>query len=232
MPRSWAELSPLELEQVYRIMATVTTDALLLAVFRKLAGIRIVREMPDGGFLCVAGDRDFILTPEQMLAVYDELEWLSTPGNTPVRLDNMRGCSAVDAQLHGVKFGDYLALENSYQGYLHSRQEKALRGAAAILYPGLAITKPLCDLERFVILQWLVQLKNMFAGIFVNLFKVDGGEGDVSPLEIMNNEIRALTGGDVTKESIVLDTDCWRALTELDFKAKEAEDFKASIPKK
>ena len=46
-------------------------------------------------------------------------------------------------------------------------------------------------------------------------------------LEIMNNEIRVLTGGDVTKEQAILATDCRRALTELDFKAKEAREFKS-----
>lgn len=42
----------------------------------------------------------------------------------------------------------------------------------------------------------------------------------------MNAQIRALTGGDITKEEAVLSMDTWRALTELEAKAKEAEDIK------
>ena len=42
----------------------------------------------------------------------------------------------------------------------------------------------------------------------------------------MNAQIRALTGGDITKEEAVLSMDTWRALTELDAKAKEVEDIK------
>ena len=42
----------------------------------------------------------------------------------------------------------------------------------------------------------------------------------------MNAQIRALTGGDITKEEAVLSMDTWRALTELDAKAKEVEDTK------
>lgn len=42
----------------------------------------------------------------------------------------------------------------------------------------------------------------------------------------MNVQIRALTGGDTTKEEAVLSMDTWRALTELDAKAKEVEDIK------
>ena len=47
----------------------------------------------------------------------------------------------------------------------------------------------------------------------------------------MNAQIRALTGGDITKEREVLKMDCWRALTELDAKAKDYEDMrKAAKP--
>ena len=42
----------------------------------------------------------------------------------------------------------------------------------------------------------------------------------------MNAQIRALTSGDITKEEAVLSMDTWRALTELDAKAKEVENIK------
>ena len=42
---------------------------------------------------------------------------------------------------------------------------------------------------------------------------------------VMNAQIRALTGGDVTKEREVLSMDCWRALTELNEKAREQQEF-------
>ena len=44
--------------------------------------------------------------------------------------------------------------------------------------------------------------------------------------ELMNTQIRALTGGDITKEREVLEMDCWRALTELNAKARDAEEIK------
>ena len=48
----------------------------------------------------------------------------------------------------------------------------------------------------------------------------------------MNAQVRALTDGDVTKEQQVFDTDCWRALTELDQKAREAEEYRKLKNKK
>ena len=59
-------------------------------------------------------------------------------------------------------------------------------------------------------------------------------EGDISELSVLesiNTQIRALTDGDVTKEQQVKQTDCWRALTELDAKAREAEEFRKKFPK-
>ena len=50
-------------------------------------------------------------------------------------------------------------------------------------------------------------------------------------VDIMNAEILALTGGDITKEDEVLRKDTWRALTYLDAKAKEAEEFRKSMNK-
>ena len=41
----------------------------------------------------------------------------------------------------------------------------------------------------------------------------------------MNTQIRALTGGDITKEKEVLEMDCWRALTELEAKAIDYEEL-------
>ena len=49
--------------------------------------------------------------------------------------------------------------------------------------------------------------------------------------ENMNTQIRALTGGDITKEREVLCMDCWRALTELDAKAKDYEELNKNTKK-
>ena len=45
-------------------------------------------------------------------------------------------------------------------------------------------------------------------------------------LDAVNAQTRALTGGDITKEREVWKLDVWRALTELDAKAREADEFK------
>jgi hypothetical protein len=47
----------------------------------------------------------------------------------------------------------------------------------------------------------------------------------------MDAMIRSLTEGDITKEETVLNADTWRALTELDAKAHDAQEFKRKFPK-
>ena len=73
----------------------------------------------------------------------------------------------------------------------------------------------------------------MFANMFRHFLKPVSTDESMPSLpslqqlqESMNAQIRALTGGDITKEREVLKMDCWRALTELDAKAKDYEDMR------
>ena len=85
--------------------------------------------------------------------------------------------------------------------------------------------------ERLGSLAWYSHLKKVLFDRFPNFFqKVDGEDGDFTVTgklieEQYNIQPRALTDGDPTKESAVLALDCWRALTELDAKAREAEEL-------
>ena len=49
--------------------------------------------------------------------------------------------------------------------------------------------------------------------------------------KVIDAQIRALTKGDIVKEELVLQQDCWRALTELDALAREAEEFERKYGK-
>lgn len=237
LPKGWNELTEPELDALLEVMGTCLSDTAQLGVFCRLTGLKILRENPDG-FLCVlpVDDRQLKLsvTPSQMAAMIEPLDWVFVPGDVPVRPDTMRGAKAVDAHLHGVRFADWLALENSYQGYMASNAPEAAAAMAALLYPGIVWESPLTGPEVFAVVTWYTQVKGLFANLWPRFFKPAGGEGatDARAMrELMDNEIRALTGGDVTKEQVVFDTDCWRALTELDHKAREAEEFNAQMAK-
>ena len=72
---------------------------------------------------------------------------------------------------------------------------------------------------------WFMWIKDNFSKSFPHLFKPASEEGDYDMTEAMNAQIRALTGGDITKEKQIEKSDVWRALTELDAKAREAEEL-------
>lgn len=238
MPTKWPELSDEELRLVFRAIDIYTDpkDNVPFHVFRCLSGMRVERQQ-DGRFLCSFGNSKKKLrcwvTPEQLGEHLECLSFLSEPGDVPVRLNRIgfgqkKSYQGVNPQLHNVSFLDYVKLENLYQGFLRTKDVSDILKMAAILYPGFRPQKDrISAYEGLSIIQWLVQVKGMFAKAFPNFFKpaMSVHDGAQSMVEVMNNEIRALTNGDVSKEAEIFDVDCWRCLTELDFKAREAEEF-------
>ena len=237
MPTAWPELSDDELRLVFRAIDTYTDpkDNVPFHVFRCLSNMRVERQ-DEGRFLCAfgPGKKKFRcwVTLDQLNEHLECLAFLSDPGSVPVRLNRIgygqkKSYQGVNPQLHNVSFLGYVKLENLYQGFLRTKDVTDILKMTAILYPGFRTQKDrISSYEGLSIIQWMVQVKGMFAKAFPHFFKpANGTAGAPSMVEVMNNEIRALTNGDVSKEAEIFDVDCWRCLTELDFKAREAEEF-------
>lgn len=231
LPSFWGELTQPELEDTLRLKATVPAELLKTYLFARLTGMRVLRHDVDGWYCRFRIGRRMVvvkITLEEMAVMLKPLDFVDDPGDIPVRPDRLGKRRAVDASLHGIPFGVYLRIENLYQGYIMSKDADALVAIADLLYPGTRPLASLDDVQTLAVLQWLVQIKGLFARTFANLFQPSGSSEVTagSMMRSMNNQIRALSGGDVAKEADVLAADCWRALTELDFKAKEAEDYR------
>lgn len=246
LPKSWADLTQDELATVYDFMTRYENEDedLRFHLLRYFLGIRFDRKRnrkaKDDTYRCTIdavtdeGTRKFVLfvTGDMFAGWVDELNWLSDPGNVPVRLETIDGAKAVNALFHGVTFKSYYVVENYYQGYIRSKNPTAMRMIERLLYPGIEQTEEITPARVLNILNWIAQVKNVFAQTFTNFFRPASGEGEApNMLDIMNNQIRILTGGDVTKEETINNIDCWRALTELDFKAKEAEELRQQLAK-
>ena len=141
--------------------------------------------------------------------------------------------TAVDSMLHDVSFYDYLNIEKNYQLFMLNQEDKFLSKMAHLMYrtaDGSADeTAHFEPYELLGVFMWFSSVKEYFAANFTHFFKParEGGElRRVDILPAMQAQIRALTDGDVTKQQAVYNTDCWAALTELDNKAREAEEFK------
>ena len=149
-----------------------------------------------------------------------------------VWLERVCGCHAVDVKLTDLTFIDYLNAEACYQGFLRTRNPDRLRELGRILYRDGEDNAPKRFepdmVERLGCFCWFTYAKAEFARQFPHFFKpVPNGGGEADFLKLVNAQIRALTGGDVTKEKEIEQIPCWRALTELNEKAREAEEFNA-----
>lgn len=236
LPKGWDELSQNELCMVMRCKARQEEPhQAKFAVLLHLTGLKVLRREGEMWVCSVpTGENNpkrFLLDPELLPGLLEGLNWMDDPGDVPVRHDTLHGAEALPVRLHGVPFTNYLQCENCYQGILQSQKQEAVQHLATLLYPGLR--EKLAVWEQLLVIQWWAQLKAMFAALFPHLFKPSGATGGTPDMmEVMNNQIRALTGGDVTKEEEILNIDTWRALTELDAKAKEADEFNQKMKMK
>lgn len=239
-PRSWSEMTQEQLRYALHVIgcgmySSVEGRTLMLLRF---TGIKVLRKSL-GSWACAirvneegkkkARRHFFSLQSWQVQDMIRQLEYVDSYKTMNVRLESVQGFKAVDALLHGVRFWDYLNMEKYYQGYLATKQVKYALGLAQLLYPGGVID--IDDAELTGCTMWFSYVKLQLSEFFSHFFKpVPEGGKTVNWLEQMNAQIRALTDGDITKEQAVYDKDCWRALTELDAKAREAEEFRKKYP--
>ena len=130
-------------------------------------------------------------------------------------------------------------MERHYQRFLASRSEQSVDLLASFLYRRPDFSRPdeitLTPAERLATVAWYAHVKYVMSHAFPHLFRRADGDADTSDVAVLNSintQIRALTDGDVTKEAEVKRVDCWRALTELDAKAREAEELKNMMKRK
>ena len=238
-PRSWKEMTQEQLRYALHVIgcglySSVEGRTLMLLRF---CGIEVTRKTPYGWACSVpVGSSDgeqhkhpFFLQSWQVQDMIKQLEYVDSYEAFDVRLESIQGFKAVDPLLHRVMFQDYLNMEKYYQGYLATKQQRFALGLARLLYPG-GVTA-IDDAELTNCIMWYSYVKKQFSKHFRHFFKPapEGGKA-VDWIEQMNAQIRALTDGDITKEDAVFKKDCWRALTELDAKAHDTEEFRKKYP--
>ena len=229
IPKSWQELPDKELRYVFRLLnGSFTITQVKARCLLRWAGMRVLRQ--EGALFVVRYKKQvFAISALQITEAMSNLEWLGDFPSYPVRLLRIGFHRAVRADLQNVTFEDFLTLDNLYQGYLQTQKADLLHDMALILYQArfIRLTKE----EATCIFYWFTSVKRYFASLFTNFFS-SATDGEVfSPSykqlqDNVNTQIRALTGGDITKEREVLRMDCWRALTELDAKAKDYDELK------
>lgn len=236
-PRSWSELTQGQLRYVLELMTSAPRPMTEVKtyMFVRFTGIEVKGLYPDGR-KCVAQKRVFYLKNWEVESLLHQFDFIETGEDYDTRLDEVQGLRPVDSLLHDVCFLDYLNAEKWYLLYSQKRDSKYLDKLTEILYRpkdeekthnSSLITHNYSESERLNSCLWYSRIKAVFRQVFPHLFRPSSSiDEDFNVMASINAQIRILTDGDITKEQAVLDKDCWRALYELDAKAKEADDFK------
>jgi hypothetical protein len=249
-PQSWKELSPRRLAYVSFLMTRrqLTATELQAYAFFRLAGVKVHQE--TGGYrLCSFRGRFFTLSPEQALSFSRKFSWLTSGVTEVTPLPRLKGIAHHDPRLYGCPFVQYLACENYYQAFIHTRDERYLDCLVASFYLGdekfndgrtLELSRHFHALPfhiRHTVFLWYYGLKSVFHSHFPHFFqKAENAPGEEPPAPDMrrqsNSLVRALTGGDITKTDAVYQIDTWTALAELDAKAHEYREMEQRIKKR
>lgn len=241
IPDGWNKLNEGQLRYLYALIADeFSSDEVKTLALLKWGGCRVVARNGPKANLMKMGKVLFEVSAEQLAEVLPMLGWMDELPTSPVCLEKIGGHGCVAPDFQGVPFEAYLVVENLYQGFLSTRNDGLLDEIAAVLYPGL---KAMCSpAERVSIFYWVSALKDMFAKRFPHLFQLANATaenllGDAPNIgkrlqNSMDAQIRALTKGDITKESEILSLDTWRALTELNAQAREYAEIQAKYPTK
>ena len=146
----------------------------------------------------------------------------------------------------------YLEAENFYQAYLYKKEKKYLHSLIATLYQpadrydnnltdklARKIGKRISETEEMQVLLWMIGVKQTFSRMWDDLFErkvrySDDEENDSPPnmMEIINNQVRMLTDGDLTKKTAILKSNTWDAIDELNAKVREIKELNKKYAKK
>lgn len=251
-PKSWREMTQQQLRYVLTLLSLFedTTVVKTYMLFR-LAGVHI-----EGEIKRITGDqpqayscwyrpawwkrrRWFALEPWQVESLIQQFDFIDPFDGMDVRLECIHGCRAVDDILDHYPFGDYLLAEQYYQLSVVSGKPEMIERLACFLYLDRDGNHPqrlqLSPVEQMGTLRWFAHIKSVFAERWPYFFRrvdADIEDMDLDLMGAMDAQIRALTEGDITKESAIRSLPCWRALTELNQKAREAKEFHEKYDKK
>lgn len=253
LPQSWSDLSQEQLRFLLKTMVRVqsanknvafrsmedaavqTTAQVNTECLLHWTGMDVICAFGEG-WLIRHGDKEFVLSAGQLTAAISHLSWTAEIPATPVRLERVDGAAAVPPDLSSdFSFDQWLSCETLWQAYLMSSDESCLIQMACILY-GKKDLHPDAT-EILGVFYWWASVKKMVSTIFPDFFQVAGSEDSRLPnpddlRRNMDSQIRALTKGDITKESTVLSMDAMRALTELDAQAREYDELNKKYPRK
>jgi len=248
-PRNYSEMTEKHLRYVAALMlAGQTEDQIRTKCFIRFTGIKPISNNGDNYHFSRKGMKgSFMLKTTEVADFSNSFAFITTNFKGFVPFAKIGKYKAVDRLLRNISFAQYIDVENNYQAYIFTKDEKFLTKLIALLY----IRKPYAEtnflsaekymqkkatkVERLIVTLWMIGIKQELALKFKYLFlkKTESDDLDeLTPpnmLEIVTNQVRMLTDGDITKNKQILAANTWDALKELDNKCREYEELKTKM---
>ena len=239
-PTSWLELDDDQFRYALVLLGTIKEPVdQKTRLFFRLCGLSVEKYLHTGvrvSFISDGHIKYVNISSAQIQSLIHQFDFIDDLDTQGRRLDCIKKCFAVDRDFHYVKFRDYINAEVVYQSYLRQQHPELLDKLFTYMYKTAAGTQPkgiiLTQAERLNCFCWFVHIKNNFAKVFPHFFRPVNSTAMPDMRKVIDAQIRALTKGDIVKEELVLQQDCWRALTELDALAREAEEFERKYGKR
>lgn len=242
IPRSWSELSEEQLLVLSGILLSPgkSEEYIQIWALKTFSGLKILKLVSPGVFLCKFKGNKIYLESWQINFHRKKLSWITGIPQGVKPLQKLKGSRPIFETLEGTPLKLYLAAENYYQAYLYTEDSFYLRCLASVLYSSGTVWddgktgkiqkkfKRCSAAELFTVFLWYNSIKQTLSSKYPYLFtpsESSSGEATPDMRAHINNMIRVLTSGDVTKMEAVLETETWYALYELNEKAREIEEF-------
>jgi len=248
VPRNYSEMTEKQVRYIAALqVAGQPEDSIRTKCFNRFAGIKPVAHIGDIYYFIhtkIKIKGFFNLNTSEVAYFAKKMDWLTKQytGIKPCgRIGRYKAC---DELLRDTTFIQYLDAENFYQAFLFTKNEAHLYKLIGTLYQkgkdydnsltesrAKYFARKATEEEKLIATMWMMGVKEYFSHKFKYLFvRADQNEDEepVAPnmFEIMSNQIRLLTEGDITKKKQVLASLTWDALKELDDKCREAEEIK------
>ena len=240
IPKRYSEMSKEQTKYVCILLSrNESEEAIWTKCFIRFAGIKPLTADENSYYFVHKGTKNLFSLAYEEVNYFSKMLKFTTRDYTGIKpISTIKGCKSCDQLLRDIDFGTYLEIENFYQAYLFTKDEKYISRLMAVLYTKKGKRKPNFDTctptEKLWTIMWIVGIKSYFSRKFSYLFeRTAPTEEDDAPTapdmySIIQNQVRALTDGDITKREKVLKSNTWDALDELNQKVKESKQLLAN----
>jgi hypothetical protein len=249
IPTGWCQLSEKQLLIISELMLGENTAVeLQTKAFSAFCKIRILN-LNDDEVIIKYRRKLYVLQVWQFRAAQAKMAWITQEVIDVNPLPKIVGRKPVDKWMQGTLFLQYLAAENFYQAFLHTKDTKNLANLASVLYPRKGTFNQETaykSAEKFLklpphklntIFIWYTGIKSILAKKFPNLFQTNTDDNQeeygssINMREVIDNMMYTLNQGDITKNKQIYESETWAALYMLDMKALEYKKMLEKIKK-